>query len=91
MKRANAAGYTALVVTVDRPVLGRREADLRNRYELAPRLAQGRVMSATGARIGPRPDGTFDLVSLLRLRVGFSRHHSTLCWVLRTLPVGDSH
>eukprot|EP00752_Nemacystus_decipiens_P018260 g16385.t1 len=59
--RARAAGYTALVVTVDRPVLGRREADLRNRYELSPRFAQGRVVSATGARIGPRPDGTFDL------------------------------
>ncbi|CAM9851560.1 unnamed protein product [Pylaiella littoralis] len=61
VKRASAAGYTALVVTVDRPVLGRREADLRSRYQLAPRLSQGRVMSATGARIGPRPDGTFDL------------------------------
>lgn len=63
MRRASAAGYAAVVVTVDRPVLGRREADLRNRYELAPRLAQGRVASATGARIGPRPDGTLDLVS----------------------------
>lgn len=51
------------MVTVDRPVLGRREADIRNRYELSPRFARGRVVSATGARIGPRPDGTFDLVS----------------------------
>lgn len=63
VRRANAAGYTALVVTVDRPVLGRREADLRNCYELTPRLAEGRVVSATGARIGRRSDGTMDLVS----------------------------
>lgn len=61
--RAMASGYTALVVTGDRPVLGRREADVHNRYELAPRLARGRVISATGARIGPLSDGSFDLVS----------------------------
>ena len=63
VRRAMDAGYTALVVTGDRPVLGRREADIHNCYELAPRLSQARVMSATGARIGPLPDGTYDLVS----------------------------
>lgn len=36
--RAEAAGYTALVVTVDRPLLGRREADLRNDFRLPPGL-----------------------------------------------------
>lgn len=61
VRRAMGAGYTALVVTGDRPVVGRREADIRNRYELAPRLGQGRVVSATGARIGHLPDGTYDL------------------------------
>jgi 4-hydroxymandelate oxidase len=32
--RARAAGYRALVLTVDTPVLGRRERDLRNHFEL---------------------------------------------------------
>jgi 4-hydroxymandelate oxidase len=32
--RAKAAGYNALVVTVDTPVLGRRERDPRNKFEL---------------------------------------------------------
>ena len=32
--RAKAAGYRALVVTVDTPVLGRRERDSRNQFEL---------------------------------------------------------
>jgi 4-hydroxymandelate oxidase len=32
--RARAAGYRALVLTVDTPVLGRRERDFRNRFEL---------------------------------------------------------
>ncbi len=34
VQRAEAAGYTALVVTVDAPVLGRRIADERNSFEL---------------------------------------------------------
>jgi hypothetical protein len=32
--RAEGAGYRALVLTVDAPVLGRREADVRNRFAL---------------------------------------------------------
>jgi 4-hydroxymandelate oxidase len=34
--RARAAGYRALVLTVDTPVLGRRERDSRNKFELPP-------------------------------------------------------
>ena len=34
--RARAAGYRALVLTVDTPVLGRRERDFRNKFELPP-------------------------------------------------------
>jgi 4-hydroxymandelate oxidase len=34
--RARAAGYHALVLTVDTPLLGRRERDSRNRFELPP-------------------------------------------------------
>ena len=34
VKRAHAAGYTALVVTVDVPLLGRRERDFRNLFTL---------------------------------------------------------
>ena len=38
IRLAEAAGYTALVVTVDRPLLGRREADIRNDFRLPPHL-----------------------------------------------------
>jgi len=34
--RAKSAGYRALVLTVDTPVLGQRERDLRNHFELPP-------------------------------------------------------
>lgn len=39
VERAAAAGASALVVTVDVPVLGRRETDERNRFELPPGLS----------------------------------------------------
>ena len=38
VQRAHASGYTALVLTVDVPVLGRRERDLRNGFVLPPTL-----------------------------------------------------
>ncbi|KAJ1973078.1 hypothetical protein H4R33_007013, partial [Dimargaris cristalligena] len=38
VKRAEKAGYQALVVTVDTPYLGRRLADIRNKFTLPPHL-----------------------------------------------------
>jgi len=53
--RATAAGYRALVLTVDSPWLGRRERDVRNHFTLPPGLtiknfetARGRAAQATG-------------------------------------------
>lgn len=45
--RVEAAGVRALVLTVDAPVLGRRERDIRNRFALPPGL---RVENLHGAR-----------------------------------------
>lgn len=36
VERAEAAGYQALLVTADTPVLGRREQDMRNRFHIPP-------------------------------------------------------
>ena len=41
IRRAEKAGYKALAVTVDTPVLGRRESDLRNGFALPPHLTMG--------------------------------------------------
>jgi len=38
IKRAEKAGYTALVLTVDTPILGRREIDIKNKFTLPPNL-----------------------------------------------------
>ena len=42
VRRAEKAGYKALAVTVDTPVLGRREADIRNKFQLPTHLTMGK-------------------------------------------------
>jgi 4-hydroxymandelate oxidase len=47
--RAHVAGYQALVLTVDVPVLGRRERDIRNGFVLPPSLRVANFDMGTGA------------------------------------------
>ena len=49
VKRAEKAGYKALAVTVDTPILGRREADIRNKFSLPAHLTMGNFAKAGGA------------------------------------------
>ncbi|MFL6260156.1 MAG: alpha-hydroxy acid oxidase [Thermoanaerobaculia bacterium] len=44
VRRAEAAGCRALVLTVDAPLLGRRERDVRNRFRLPPSLAVANLL-----------------------------------------------
>jgi 4-hydroxymandelate oxidase len=53
VKRAEAAGYRAIVLTVDLPRVGRRERDIRNNFNLPSRLFEGHF---AGIDI---PDDTF--------------------------------
>ena len=39
VKRAEKCGFTAVAITVDRPVLGKREAEARNKFALPPHLS----------------------------------------------------
>ena len=48
VRRAEAMGAVALVVTVDAPTLGRRERDVRNRFRLKRGLSLANVPSARG-------------------------------------------
>jgi len=47
IRRAEQAGYGALVLTVDRPVFGRRERDLRNNFRLPAHLRAANFGDAT--------------------------------------------
>ena len=49
VRRAEAVGASALVLTVDTLVLGRRERDIRNRFTLPPHLKLGNLPSILGS------------------------------------------
>jgi 4-hydroxymandelate oxidase len=57
VQRAEAAGCEALVLTVDAPLLGRRERDMRNRFQLPPGLS---VENLLPAGMGELPDAVRD-------------------------------
>jgi len=48
IKRAEACGYKALAITVDTPVLGRREQDIRNQFALPSHLTMGNFSNKGG-------------------------------------------
>ncbi|XP_034567697.1 hydroxyacid oxidase 1 [Notolabrus celidotus] len=47
VRRAEAAGYKAIFVTVDTPYLGRRWNDMRNHFQLPPHLSMSNFSSAS--------------------------------------------
>jgi 4-hydroxymandelate oxidase len=56
--RVEAAGAAALVLTVDAPLLGRRERDVRNRFRLPPGLAVANMTAAGLGDLPPDPGGS---------------------------------
>jgi len=70
--RAEAAGYSALVLTVDTPVLGRRIRDVRNGFGLPTGLVMANLVDAPGMK------GTQSSSALARYIA--SRHDAALTW-----------
>ncbi|MBW4634871.1 MAG: alpha-hydroxy-acid oxidizing protein [Iphinoe sp. HA4291-MV1] len=56
VERAYAAGYKALCITVDAPILGRRERDKRNEFALPPGLQLANLTNLSGLNI-PHEEG----------------------------------
>jgi 4-hydroxymandelate oxidase len=56
VRRAEAAGCSALVVTVDAPVIGQRESDIRNRFAMPAHLSLPNVLD-TGAPMTTAGEG----------------------------------
>ncbi|XP_043927426.1 hydroxyacid oxidase 2-like [Protopterus annectens] len=65
VRRAEAAGYKALVLTVDAPLVGKRRADIRNNFQLPPHLKvknfDGLFEESNGSKEYGMPANTFDL------------------------------
>jgi L-lactate dehydrogenase (cytochrome) len=62
IKRAKAAGYTALMITVDTPVTGQRRRDVRNGFSVPPKLT-----SRTLLDIARRPTWWMNLLTTEQL------------------------
>ncbi len=62
IQRAEAAGCAAIVVTVDAPLLGRRERDVRNRFQLPPHLSV-KNLTASGMALLPEREGESSLAA----------------------------
>ena len=64
VRRAEAAGYTAIVLTVDAPFLGRRERDERNRFSMPAeiRMANLRNLAVPTAQEGSSLQLQFQLI-----------------------------
>jgi 4-hydroxymandelate oxidase len=58
LRRAEAAGYRALVLTVDAPRLGRRERDLRNGFGLPPHVQAANFAHELTATLSTREQGS---------------------------------
>lgn len=72
VERAQGAGYRAVVLTVDAPILGRRLADERNAFTLPDGLAMANL-------VAPDATGSTEERSMLAKYVA-SRHDASLTW-----------
>src|SRR5579875_220816 len=88
VKRAEQAGYSALVVTVDAPFLAGRERDARNRFRLPPGLTAENLMVAEGRDLSEQVDSSA-LVAYFAARLDPALTWKDIEWLrsLTGLPV----
>ncbi|KAI9121033.1 hypothetical protein K1719_008066 [Acacia pycnantha] len=87
VKRAERAGFKAIALTVDTPILGRREADIKNRFALPPNLT---LKNFEGLNLG-KIDKTDDsgLASYVASQVDRSLGWKDVKWLqtITSLPI----
>ncbi|MGH7635011.1 MAG: alpha-hydroxy acid oxidase, partial [Gemmatimonadaceae bacterium] len=88
VRRAEAVGYRALVLTVDTARLGRRERDIRNGFGLPPHLHMGNFEGAAREQPGQEP-GASGLAVYANALLDSSLTWEALDWLrsITTLPV----
>lgn len=88
VERAAAAGCGALVLTVDGPVMGTREADVRNRFHLPPGLTLGN-MTGTGREALDAEEGSSGLTAYVANQLDPGLTWGDVDWLasLSDLPV----
>jgi 4-hydroxymandelate oxidase len=86
--RAEAAGAKSIVVTVDAPLLGRRERDVRNRFHLPPGLLVENMTAAGHGEVG-HSEGESGLAAYVAEKLDPSLGWKDIAWLraLTKLPV----
>jgi 4-hydroxymandelate oxidase len=87
VSRAAAAGYEALVVTVDAPVLGRREGDLRHGFRLPPHLRPGNLALGDAALLAGAGDARSALAMQFAASTDPSMSWRDLGWLRSLSPL----
>ncbi|CAL5202160.1 unnamed protein product [Lathyrus oleraceus] len=87
VRRAESAGFKAIVLTVDTPILGRREADIKNRFTMPPHLV---LKNFEGLNLG-KLDKTNDsgLASYVASQIDRSLSWKDVKWLqsITSLPI----
>ncbi|NEQ12779.1 MAG: alpha-hydroxy-acid oxidizing protein [Moorea sp. SIO3E2] len=88
VERAEAAGFSALCLTVDAPVLGCRERDRRNQFTLPVGMELANLATMTGLEI-PKTAGESGLLSYFAQQIDPALTWRDLEWLqsITTLPV----
>jgi 4-hydroxymandelate oxidase len=88
VRRAEAAGCRALVLTADAPVVGRRERDVRNRFHLPPGLAIANLLP-NGHGDMPPATGDSGLAAYVSSLIDPSLSWKDLAWLqsITSLPI----
>jgi 4-hydroxymandelate oxidase len=88
VRRAEAAGCKALVLTADAPVVGRRERDVRNRFHLPPGFAIANLLP-NGHGDMPPASGDSGLAAYVSSLIDPSLSWKDLAWLqsITSLPI----
>lgn len=86
VERAYAAGYQALCLTVDAPVLGQRERDKRNEFTLPPGLQLANLATLSGLKI-PHEDGESGLFTYFAQQLNPALTWKDLEWLQSLSPL----
>lgn len=86
VKRAASAGYKALCLTVDAPMLGRRERDQKNEFSLPSDLYLANLVNISGLDI-PHEHGSSGLFSYFAEQISSSVTWADLDWLKSISPL----
>ncbi|GBE92660.1 alpha-hydroxy acid oxidase [Nostoc cycadae] len=86
VERAYAAGYQALCLTVDAPILGRRERDLRNEFTLPSGLHLANIVNISGLNI-PQESGESGLFTYFAQQLNPAVTWRDLEWLQSLSPL----